>query len=32
MGMDCPYCDVTGAEKVADALHMIGEGIRRTVG
>lgn len=31
MGMDCPYCDVTGAEKVADALHEIGDSIRGAV-
>lgn len=29
--MDCPYCDITGAEKVADALHEIGESIRGSV-
>lgn len=32
MGMDCPYCDITGAEKMVETLHNIGEGIRRTVG
>lgn len=29
--MDCPYCDITGAEKVADTLHEIGESIRGSV-
>jgi len=29
--MDCPYCDVTGSEKVVEALHAIGEGIRGAV-
>lgn len=29
MGMDCPYCDITGSEKVVEALHEIGNSIRR---
>jgi hypothetical protein len=28
MGMDCPYCDITGSEKVVEALHEIGDFIR----
>lgn len=31
IGMDCPYCDIKGAEKIADAMHAAAEAMRGAI-